>query len=725
MDGITIDDLRSVFGNSIENLNANAKNINNSLKEFKSIFKDILVSLNEFKSVAASGQKGKTEVEFVRDDKKALKGIANTLKENTDIIKAQMKQDKDAQQKSKSWLSKLLGPVAVVLTTVAALGFGLTKFPALKSFISNTGGNLMGNIFNLSKSLGNKEATLKQWLKNIPIVGFFVHVYDAFAAFAKGQYEKGLRELAFNFPGIDFIAPIFGTSRARLNVLAKDKATRIGESKTGMFGINFEQGVDNLIGGLDEKMNNIFGFLNNAKQLVFDMFVAITKGDYKSISTALSSLSNLFPSLTGPAEFLKGLVGKQFFITATRTEGKTFEEINFVDVVKDLYGRIATNVGDLFNSILTPIQNIFKSLGLIFSGNFAKQKAGLSMLSVYFPSLTEGIKVMLAVTDKMSELKAKSKDGKIKISDILYEGAFGTLDTSKYDITDPPELLEQKEALRKQIQNVSDKLNDRKLLENRRKALQDQFKRLIEEKTTLEQSATKPRDISGERGVVYNKKTGKYEDNLPFSDKERFSEQDYRLTSVLKMLTTTSSELSDLDKKLKTMPTLEEGSENLKRAEELLRRTEINQANIRLNDANNLKILQEEGINVDDVLASNGGNLVSQIVGKTVNAYSKGFTSDTRPSDEIMATSREQVIIQEAMQQQGQQNNDLQKKQLKNMEEIKGVMESGFDRVLQSVTALIKSKDVPPSTNNIINNFANKMIKVSPSTVGLRPSTNA
>lgn len=722
MDGITIDDLRSVFGNSIENLNVNAKGINNSLREFKSIFKDILVSLNEFKSVAASGQKSKTEVEFVRDDKKALKGIANTLKENTDIIKAQMKQDKDAQQKSKSWLSKLLGPVAVVLTTVAALGFGLTKFPALKSFISNTGGNLMGNIFNLSKSLGNKEATLKQWLKNIPIVGFFVHVYDAFAAFAKGQYEKGLRELAFNFPGIDFIAPIFGTSRARLNVLAKDKATRIGEAKTGIFGINFEQGIDNLIGSLDEKMNNIFGFLNNAKQLVFDMFVAITKGDYKSISTALSSLSNLFPSLTGPAEFLKGLVGKQFFITATRTEGKTFEEINFVDVVKDLYSRIATNVGDLFNSILTPIQNIFKSLGLIFSGNFSKQKAGLAMLSVYFPSLTDGIKVMLAVTDKMSELKAKSKDGKISISDLLIQGAFGTIDTSKYDVAEPQELLDQKEALRKQIQSVSDKLNDRKLLENRRKALQDQIKRLNEEKTVLEQSTTRPRDVSEEKSVRYNPKTGKYEDTGRFGVKT--PDQDLRYTNVLKMLRDTGNDLTDLNKKLTTIPTIEESNENLKRAEELLRRTEINRANIRLNEINNLQELKEAGINVEGVLASGGGNLTSQIIDKVSNAYSKGFTSDTRPSNEIMARSREQVIIQEAMQQQGKQNNDLQKKQLKNMEDIKGVMENGFDKVLQSVAALLKNKDVPQNTNNIINNFSNKMVKVSPSTQGLRPSTN-
>jgi len=680
MDGITIDDLRSVFGNNIEQINESTKNTSNSLKEFKKVFKDILGSLNENKQLLTATSNKKTEVEFSRDDKKSVNNIISTLKSNTDAVKEQIKFEKDSQQKNKSLLSKILGPIAIVLTTVAALGFGLTKFPALRGMLTNVGGgNLMGSIFNLSKVLGNKETTLKQWLKNIPIVGFFVHVYDAFSFFAKGQYEKGIRELAFNFPGIDFIAPIFGTSRSRLNVLAANKSQRQGENKKGLFGIDFESGIDSLIGGIDEKLNNVFNFFSNAGELVRNLFSAVTKGDYKSISNSLTSLSKLFPSLTGASEFIKGSILKQFNITASKTPSKTFEQINFIDVAKDLYERVSTSVGDLFNSILTPIQNVFKSLGLIFSGNLSKQKAGLVILSEYFPSLTDGFKAILALTDKMQELKAKSKDGKISYLSLAKELAFGSLDIGRYDVDEDPKLLEQSDAYRKEIDAAKEKMSKRKGMDSQKYELEERLKRLTEEKEKFEEAAKRKN-----KTLIDTRKP-----NFGVDASKVDTKDSNEYTKVLRGIDESSSQIKTLIKNMTDFASVESYEKFILVYEEALKKLDVMRAEYKINNPSVKREAEKAGIDTQELIQEGNRGLAVQI-GTELSKALEGKKEPTTETPYINYKLLQEVTDTFKIQSKSVERQDEQIKQLK---EIQKTFTSKLDEARLAIENVNKTLD--------------------------------
>lgn len=713
MDGITIDEFRSVFGNNIEQINENTKNTYNSLKEFKKLFRDILGSLNENKQLLAATTGKKTEVEFSRDDKKSVNSILTTLKSNTDAIKEQIKFEKDSQQKNKSLLSKILGPIAVVLTTVAALGFGLTKFPALRGMLTNVGGgNLMGSIFNLSKVLGNKEATFKQWLKNIPIVGFFVHVYDAFSYFAKGQYEKGIRELAFNFPGIDFIAPIFGTSRSRLNVLAYNKSQRQGVNKKGPFGIDFESGIDSLIGGIDEKLNNVFTFFSNAGELVRNLFSSVTKGDYKSISNSLTSLSKLFPSLTGASEFIKGVVLKQFSATANRTPGKTFEQINFIDVAKNLYERVSTSVGDLFKSILTPIQNIFKSLSMVFSGNLSKQKAGLAILGIYFPSLTEGFKVILSLTDKMQEIKAKSKDGKIGIYDLVKELATGKLDAGKYDVEEDPKLFAQREAIRKEIESARERMSKRKGMESQKYEIEERLKRLNEQKERLEAEAKVSKKTLVDQRKVSSILTP-----------QRLDSKNFEFTKVLTSIDEAQSQYNALKEDMIDFASVDSYEKFIDTNQRVLEKLDVLRAEYKLGNPLVARELAEEGVDTKNLVEKGSQGLAIQIA----TEVSKALGRETNKTAEETA-STDSKLLKDLSETYKTQNKSLEKQdeQINQLKELHKTFILKLDEAKQAIETVNKTLDKNGNNNgtqvvNTVISPKNLRYTVAPRTDSWRP----
>lgn len=467
MDAVTIDDLRSTFGLQIEKLVSNSASTERAINSIKDVLLSIVKSVDDTKLLFVEKFKKDNENAYQqRDEKKTFTNLITSVKSNTDQLNEQNKRERDREKKQTSLFSKIFGPIALVLTTVAALGFGLTRFPALRQFLSNTTGSAMGNILNIAKGMFGKEVLTKEWLKNIPFIGYLVHIYDAFSFFAKGKYAEGIKELAFNIPGIDFIAPLFGTSRERL----MNKSARTGEKPQGIFNFNIEDTLDNAIEKVDSFLKPVGDFFNNAISFSKDLYFAVTKGDFRSISKSLDSLATLFPILSGASAFMSGFLFKQFEITASRQGlgGKTMYELNFIDVANDLYKRTSESIGDLFSNIMKPIQNIMKALGLVFSGDITKQRAGFALLDIYFPNISTGLKVIMGAIDRINTIKEQS-GGKLPIWKLLTTD----IDIGQYDVPENKEAFAKLDVLKKREKDQSDRLRAQQDYEKRLKSLQD------------------------------------------------------------------------------------------------------------------------------------------------------------------------------------------------------------------------------------------------------------
>lgn len=485
MADITIDELRDTFGFQIDKLVANTNSTENAINSIKDVLFSIVKSVEDTKYlIAQQVKKDKDDTYQQRDEKKIFSNLVTTLKTNTSELQEQNKREKDRDKKQTSLFSKIFGPISLVLTTVAALGFGLTRFPALRKFISNTTGNLFGNVLNIAQGMLGKEKSLKDFIKNIPIVGYLVHVYDAFKFFALGKYAEGIKELAFNIPGIDFIAPLFGTTRLRL----MDKSARTGNKPEGVFRFNIEDTLDATIEKVDTFLKPIGDFFNNAIDFTKSLYFAVTKGDYESISKSLNSLATLFPILKGAAAFTSGMLFKQFEIAESRQGegGKLFSELNLFDVAKDLYKRTSSSIANLFNDIMTPIQNIMKAIGLVFSGDLSKQRAGFALLDIYFPNISTGLKVILGSIDRINKIK-QSSGGKVPLWKLMTTD----IDIGQYDAEANPEMYDKKAGLENKITKLKDFYGRRKKYEEEMDSLYQQSSTLKEQINDLLQNKLK------------------------------------------------------------------------------------------------------------------------------------------------------------------------------------------------------------------------------------------
>ena len=431
-------------------------------KKLTSIF-EAITSANQ--RTAARERKEKTtppEINLSRRDRRLLTSLDNATK--FDALLHEVKDSKKADGKSP--LLKLISPLMLLLGGVGALAFGVFKFPTVKKmFDAFTKTSMGGGIMSFFQSLGPKNKSVKEIIRNIPFIGRMVDLWDALSLMHKGNYKAGFKQLAFAIPGAEYLALLLDTSKERLLGAAYDKA---GDKsmKIPFIGATVEQLYHGVFGGIANIFQPVITFFRDGFGALGDVFNLLKKGtdiNYNDVATALDSITtNYFPSLKPVAEIFKSLAKSSFDWTAAKMgvkpeAGKEVKPINIGDMFNTVFETISNKISKAFESI----SEVMSALGMVFSGDTRTQQRGLNILDRYMPSLSSGIGTFLNMLDSIKGMAGP--DGNISMFDMMkgvsIEGKFSRGERYKAVMSkEGKDALEQYELLTSEIQTLRNDL---------------------------------------------------------------------------------------------------------------------------------------------------------------------------------------------------------------------------------------------------------------------------
>jgi len=310
--------------------------------------------------------------------------------------------------------AKESGGILKFLAPILALvgGFAVLSFAAMKFGPTRQFlQNIQKNgLFNTLKGLMSKfqDKKVTDWLRGLPLIGRFFDIYDAFTSFAKGDWRGGLKHLAFALPFGETIINIIG---------GKTYGTK--EAFLG------KGGATNLIKNFSLK--NIW---KNFKQVMTDFFTPITDifdkvaiifkelggGSLKSMQDGWLDLAGYFPVLSPVAEFLSGLTSDVFNSTmgkeaqASMTQGKF---ANFGDIIKISLDHVWEGISKFFNKVLTIFMKtgeVLNAIGDLFSGDYSKQAAALNAIDDISPGMGSTLRGMMNAINAFESIDIKAED---------------------------------------------------------------------------------------------------------------------------------------------------------------------------------------------------------------------------------------------------------------------------------------------------------------------------
>lgn len=435
-------------------------------KKLNSIF-EAITSSNQ--RTAARERREKTappEINLSRRDRKLLTSLDNATK--FDALLHEVKDTKKGD--SKSPLMKLISPLMLLLGGVGALAFGVFKFPTVKKmFDAFTKTSMGGGIMSFFQSLGPKNKSVKEIIRNIPFVGRMVDLWDALSLMHKGNYKAGFKQLAFAIPGAEYLALLLDTSKERLLGSAYDKA---GDKsiKIPFIGATAEQLFHGVFGGVSSIFEPVISFFRDGFGALGDVFNLLKKGteiNYNDVASTLDNISTkYFPSLKPVAEIFKSLARSSFDWTSAKMgikPGKEIKPINIGDMFKSVFETISNKISKAFESL----NEVMSALGMVFSGDTRTQQRGLNILDRYAPGISSGIGTFLNVMDSIKNLAGK--DGKINMYDMVMgkgistEGKFSRRERYKESMPkEGQDALQQYELLTSEIQTLRNDLEKTK-----------------------------------------------------------------------------------------------------------------------------------------------------------------------------------------------------------------------------------------------------------------------
>lgn len=433
-------------------------------KKLNSIF-EAITSSNQ--RIAAKERKEKTtppEINLSRKDRKLLTSLDNATK--FDALLHEVKDTKKGD--SKSPLMKLISPLMLLLGGVGALAFGVFKFPTVKKmFDAFTKTSMGGGIMSFFQSLGPKNKSVKEIIRNIPFVGRMVDLWDALSLMHKGNYKAGFKQLAFAIPGAEYLALLLDTSKERLLGAGYDKA---GDKsvKIPFIGATAEQLFHGVFGGVSSIFEPVISFFRDGFGALGDVFNMVKPGinmNYNDIATALDSITaNYFPSLKPVAEIFKSLAKSSFDWTSAKMGIKPGKEIKPINI-GDMFSTVMTTITDKIATAFNSISELLSGVGMVFSSDEKTQHRGLLILDRYAPGITQGIRTFLNIMDGIKSMV--SPDGtiskwKLLTTDISTEGKYSRQSSYMSVLAEPQKnKLKEFETLRKQILEQQTELQKR------------------------------------------------------------------------------------------------------------------------------------------------------------------------------------------------------------------------------------------------------------------------
>jgi len=417
MDELSNDQLIAVFGKGFEDLKLQSVQQTKILQNVEKILdKRVSVEDNRYAITAEAQakrdkrQKEHQEVTFSKSAQKSLKAL-----DQSDKYSALLKEVKSSQKKESGSIFKFLSPILLLLGGIAGLAFGVQKIPAMKKMFENF---QKGSVFTSLKGILNifnkKNLEFKEFIRGIPFVGRLIDAYDGFSLIAQGQIEKGIKRLAFAIPGAEFIATFFGSSKQRL---LGDYDAKTDKSKQfSLFGkkFSFEQVIDGIFNGITNFLNPVIDFFGKVSSLFVQLYQVATKGsniNFTDIIGILNQISVYFPVLSPVTKFLSMLTEKAFVFAADK---KLFGQEGPLDVnIGDVFNAIFTEISEKISMVVSTVIDIFTAISDIFSKDESRATKGFAILDKYAPALSDGLRTVRVVLDKLSSIKdAKGFFGK-------------------------------------------------------------------------------------------------------------------------------------------------------------------------------------------------------------------------------------------------------------------------------------------------------------------------
>jgi hypothetical protein len=464
-------------GSAIDQQNTTANTIAAGQEEQISATKKLDKSLTQgFKSISSAflSREGKQaenkkdqRISNLLNQEETTKQLKLTRKEivslNTKMgILIKDVKDSNKSEKTTSILSKFLGPVVLLLGGIAALYYGATRLPKIKAFLSDlTKGGIGQSIGNLINKIKPQDKSITEWLRGMPLVGRFFDIYDAFQAFAKGDYKQGMKHLAFAIPGGEFLVEMLGG-------VTKQQFLKPGGGKAFVQGFSIEKIYERIVGKIKGVFEPISNFFGKIKEIVTPML----QGTWSGISTGLSALSEYFPILAPVAQFLDGMTDDLFASalagSARAAKPDAFGPINLVDIAKEAIHKVIDGVTGFFEKIAKIfgyIGQFVSAIGQVFSGDYRQQVAGISTIEQFSPGIGNVLRTALNVVDTFKQYNITSEDS---LWDVIKKVAF-TKSKFSDKFSKQNTFAEEQAQLTQQINTLPEDDPERAKLEQRKK----------------------------------------------------------------------------------------------------------------------------------------------------------------------------------------------------------------------------------------------------------------
>ncbi len=315
---------------------------------------------------------------------------------------------KDPKDKKDSGLMRMLSPFLLLFGGIAALSYGVMKFPYARRMLEDLKKGTIGQTLSgLINKIKPQEKSIQEWLRGLPFIGRFFDIYDAFKQFSTGNIKQGLKHLMFAIPGAEFIIDIIGSSKKEF--LSPGGASRAYQ------GMSLQK-IGNTI---MEKVNNLISPITTFFKKIYSSFELMSDGTWGGIQSGLDALKNYFPILTPVVSFLQNMTDNVFesaFADEVRS-GKmgteSFGQTTLGEVInvaiKSIYTGITTffnNIGKIFSSV----GNFVSAIGDVFSGDYAKQSRGLNAIDEFSPGIGSVLRTAMNLADTMQDLGISDDD---------------------------------------------------------------------------------------------------------------------------------------------------------------------------------------------------------------------------------------------------------------------------------------------------------------------------
>ena len=314
-----------------------------------------------------------SEVVFSKKSIKELKRL--DISEKMDAL---LKEARKQPKSNESFFSKILGPIGLILSAVAATGLLAGKFPGVRQLLQNfKTGNIGQAITGFLSKFNKSDKSLTEWIRSIPIVGKLVDLYEGFQLIGQGNFKDGLKKLVFAIPGAEFLSELWDKTKTKFRGAFKL------DDKTSL-------NVNTFLGGITKFISDIWTSIKQSVIGFFNEKDGIWSTIKKTVIDPLFKNNKIIQTIKDKLnKTIQDIDLSSIINSVLQPISGLFNGINFQDKIN---GFISNLIQPLVSNLIGPdtaIGFILARIKELFSGDVTKARIldFLHKLSERFPSI--------------------------------------------------------------------------------------------------------------------------------------------------------------------------------------------------------------------------------------------------------------------------------------------------------------------------------------------------